>query len=63
VTVELTGPSQAAFASLPQQFHSQITGGTRAYHNLHDQGTLQLQLNGTTATLGATGFGTVAVRI
>jgi hypothetical protein len=63
VTVELTGPTQGAFASLPPQFHYQITAGTGAYQHLHDQGTLQLQLNGTTATLGATGFGTATIRI
>ena len=63
VTVDLTGPMQDSFAALPQQFHYQITGGTGPYTNLHDQGTLQLQMFGSMATPGAPGHGVFTIRI
>jgi hypothetical protein len=42
LTVTLQGPQQAGFSPLPETFHYQITGGTGAYQNLSDQGTLKL---------------------
>jgi hypothetical protein len=63
VTVSLTGPEQASFSPLPQQFQYQVTSGTGAYQNLHDQGTLHLQLVGSTATPGSPGHGVFTIRI
>ncbi len=58
VNIELTGPSQDAFSSLPNQFHYHVTGGTGAYKHAHGDGTLQL--NVTAASLG---HGTFTVKI
>jgi hypothetical protein len=45
VTVALTGPTQNGFASLPQDFHYRVVGGTGAYQHLTGQGTLHLTLH------------------
>ncbi len=45
ITLRLTGPQQAAFATLPQQFQFTTTGGTGAYSRLSAQGTVTLKLN------------------
>jgi hypothetical protein len=58
VTVKLTGPVQGSFAHLPQEFHYEVTGGTGAYQNLHDQGTLHLQ-----TVASGPGFGVFTIRI
>jgi hypothetical protein len=44
VTVELQGPVQPGFASLPHTFHYKVVSGTGAYQNLHDSGSLHLVL-------------------
>jgi hypothetical protein len=58
ITLQLTGAEQDGPAPLPQQFSYQITSGTGAYANLHDQGTLTLQ----TTSMGA-GFGVASIQI
>ena len=57
VTIELTGPVQDGFSPLPYKFQYQVTGGTGAYQNFHDTGTLQLQLIGSTGPPGSPGHG------
>jgi hypothetical protein len=49
VTAELVGPGQAGFAPLPHYFHFRVADGTGAYGNLHEQGTVRVDLlaNGT----------------
>jgi hypothetical protein len=49
VTLELTGPPQPGFSSLPEQFSYTVTGGTGAYARVTGQGTLELLLAATPA--------------
>jgi hypothetical protein len=63
VTIALTGPEQSSFSPLPQQFQYQVIGGTGAYQNLHDQGTLTLQLVGPTTILGSPVHGVFTIQI
>jgi hypothetical protein len=44
LTVDLTGPEQRAFSSLPDQFSYQIVSGTGAYAHKMGQGSLNLTL-------------------
>jgi hypothetical protein len=45
VTVQLSGPEQLGFSSLPQAFHYRVVGATGAFKGLTGQGTLQLVLH------------------
>jgi hypothetical protein len=45
VKVNLEGPLQGGFSSLPRYFHYQISSGTGAYGKLTDQGTMLLSVN------------------
>jgi hypothetical protein len=47
VTIALTGPVQSGFAALPRNFAYTVTGGTGAYANVEDSGTLVLILRPT----------------
>jgi hypothetical protein len=56
VTVELQGPMQPGFSSLPHYFHYRVVSGTGAFAHLADSGTLRLDLHALpTGAIGARG--------
>jgi hypothetical protein len=54
VTVELTGPKQPGFASLPEHYSYKVIQGTGEYGNLKHHGTLQLNFVAAPTPAGTT---------
>jgi hypothetical protein len=54
VTLQLVGPSQPAFASLPKHFYYTIVSATGAYTGMHGSGTIDLHLQPNSSGTGGT---------